>query len=70
MDRHLFDTRSLLELFIHETMVFLHILTEINPSIISAAYYMSNTLLYILQGFILDSTLETWHLFEAWRLIQ
>ena len=37
---HLFDTGSLLELFIHEAMVFLHLtFTDINHPIISAAYY-------------------------------
>ena len=39
----LFDTWSLLELFIHEAMVFLHyFFTGINCSVISSAYYTSN----------------------------
>ena len=38
--QRLFDTRSLLELFIHETMVFLHLCLQ--TVVISGAYYTSN----------------------------
>ena len=40
--RRLFDTRSLLELYIHEAMGSLLIFTDIKRSVISAAYYTSN----------------------------